>query len=72
MGYAGYLREKSRECIALAVAEPWSQDAGRLIDLAMDYSGWASGIEEPQSRRSNDRTGAKPRLPEMAGALATG
>ncbi len=69
MGYAGYLRDKSRECIALAVAEPWSQDAGRLIDLAVEYYGWARGVDEPRSGEA--RMEAKPRHPAVRAALAT-
>jgi hypothetical protein len=42
MSYASYLNEQVRECLSLAVAEPWSRDAAELIDLAETYSSLAS------------------------------
>ena len=37
MTYSDYLRERSGECIGLAVARPWEAEAGPLLDLACDY-----------------------------------
>ena len=72
MGYAGYLRDKSRECIGLAVAEPWSQDVGSLIDLALDYSRWARGVEEPQPERAAELTDTCRGVGAMPATLAIG
>lgn len=45
MPYAAYLREQSSDCIQLAVKHPWSNDAGDLIDLALNYCAMASSLD---------------------------
>ena len=58
MPYATFLREQSSDCIQLAVHQPWSNDAGDLVDLALNYRALASSLDvenalggpAPQSR----------------------
>lgn len=45
MRYGDYLREQSTDCIDLVVEQPWSNAAGDLIDLAIDYSATAAAID---------------------------
>jgi hypothetical protein len=45
MRYEDYLREQSSDCIHLVVEQPWSNAAGDLIDLAIDYSATAGAID---------------------------
>lgn len=45
MRYGDYLREQSRGCVGLVVEQPWSNAAGDLIDLAIDYSATAEALE---------------------------
>ena len=49
MSYASYLKEQARDCLTLAVAEPWSADVVELIDLAETYSSLAKHVvlQEP-------------------------
>ena len=48
MPYGDYLRDRSSQCIRLAVEQPWSDETGALIDLARDYSTLACGFDEKE------------------------
>ena len=48
MPYGDYLRDRSSQCIRLAVEQPWSDETGDLIDLARDYSTLACGFDEKE------------------------
>jgi hypothetical protein len=45
MGYGNYLREQSSDCLQLVVKEPWSEDAGDLIELAIEYTSAANELD---------------------------
>ncbi len=45
MVYQQYLRARSSDCIGLAVEQPWSADAGNLIDLAQNYRSIAAALD---------------------------
>lgn len=49
MPYGDYLRDRSSQCIRLAVEQPWSDETGALIDLARNYSNLACGFERKQN-----------------------
>lgn len=45
MAYAKYLRNRSSECVNLAVETAGQDGTDALIDLAQDYSRWAASVE---------------------------
>lgn len=60
MAYGDYLRQQSSECIRLAVEQPWSDEAGDLIDLAQEYSSAASTYDGRSFGHDISTAGADP------------
>lgn len=58
MSYPVYLRDRASDCIRLAVEGAGRKGADALIDLAQDYSTWASMEErraaEPGGQRQDE------------------
>jgi hypothetical protein len=71
MAYQDYLQAQSAECIRLAVEQPWSDETGDLLDLALDYGSMAStvALQEPRASPAGDEAGAVPETGAFFGWL---